>query len=111
MGFVKIMITRNIETSVPCGLIITELVSNSLKYAFPNQREGELKVSLKIKDDHYEMSISDNGVGIPENIDFFNTDSLGLQLVNSLTDQIDGEIEFDRTNGTKFTITFKELIY
>ena len=104
-------IKLNIETSVPCGLIITELVSNSLKYAFPNQSGGELKVSLKIKDDHYEMSISDNGVGIPENIDFFNTDSLGLQLVNSLTDQIDGEIEHDRSNGTKFTITFKELIY
>ena len=104
-------IKLNIETSVPCGLIITELVSNSLKYAFPNKSEGELEVSLKIKDDHYEMVISDNGVGIPENIDFFNTDSLGLQLVNSLTDQIDGEIEFDRNNGTKFTIIFKELIY
>ena len=104
-------IKLNIETSVPCGLIITELVSNSLKYAFPDQREGVLKVSLKIKEDFYELSISDNGIGIPENIDFFNTDSLGLQLVNSLTDQIDGEIEFDRSNGTKFTITFKELVY
>ena len=104
-------IQLNIETSVPCGLIITELVSNSLKYAFPDQNEGELKVSLKVKDDHFELIISDNGVGIPENIDFFNTDSLGLQLVNSLTDQIDGEIEFVRNNGTKFTIIFKELIY
>jgi PAS domain S-box-containing protein len=104
-------IKLNIETSVPCGLIITELVSNSLKYAFPDQREGVLKVSLKIKEDFYELSISDNGIGIPENIDFFNTDSLGLQLVNSLTDQIDGEIEFDRSNGTKFSIIFKELVY
>jgi len=101
----------NIETSVPCGLIITELVSNCLKYAFPDQREGKLEVSLKIVDDFYELTICDNGVGIPEDIDFFNTDSLGLQLVNSLTDQIDGKIEFDRSNGTKFTIIFKELIY
>jgi PAS domain S-box-containing protein len=104
-------IKLNIETSVPCGLIITELVSNCLKYAFPDQSEGELKVSLKIIDDFYELIINDNGVGIPEDIDFFNTDSLGLQLVNSLTDQIDGKIEFDRSSGTKFTIIFKELIY
>ena len=104
-------IELNIETSVPCGLIITELVSNSLKYAFPDHREGELEVSLKVIDNYYELTISDNGVGIPEDIDFFNTDSLGLQLVNSLTDQIDGEIYFDRSNGTKFTITFKELVY
>ena len=104
-------IKLNIETSVPCGLIITELVSNCLKYAFPDQSEGELKVSLKTIDDFYELTICDNGVGIPEDIDFFNTDSLGLQLVNSLTDQIDGKIEFDRSNGTKFTIIFKELIY
>ena len=104
-------IKLNIETSVPCGLIITELVSNCLKYAFPDQGEGELKVSLKTIDDFYELTICDNGVGIPEDIDFFNTDSLGLQLVNSLTDQIDGKIDFDKSNGTKFTITFKELIY
>jgi PAS domain S-box-containing protein len=104
-------IKLNIETSVPCGLIITELVSNSLKYAFPDLSEGVLNISLKIIDDYYELCIGDNGVGIPENIDFYNTDSLGLQLVNSLTDQIDGEIEFDRINGTKFTITFKELVY
>ncbi len=101
----------NIETSVPCGLIITELVSNCLKYAFPDGRQGELKVSLKIKDDYYELKISDNGIGFPENIDFKNTESLGLQLVNSLTDQIDGEIELDSTNGTEFKIRFQELVY
>jgi PAS domain S-box-containing protein len=104
-------IKLNIETSVPCGLIITELVSNCLKYAFPNQKEGELKVSLKSIGNEYKLIISDNGIGIPENIDFFNTDSLGLQLVNSLTDQIDGKIEFNRDNGTEFKITFKELVY
>ncbi len=104
-------IKLNIETSVPCGLIITELVSNSLKYAFPDGLQGELKVSLKIKDDYYELNISDNGIGFPDNIDFKNTESLGLQLVNSLTDQIDGEIELDSTNGTEFKIRFQELLY
>jgi PAS domain S-box-containing protein len=101
----------NIETSVPCGLIITELVSNSLKYAFPDQNKGELLVSLKTKGDCYELIISDDGVGFPEDIDFKHTDSLGLELVNSLTDQIDGEIELDRSHGTKFKIRFKELVY
>lgn len=102
----------NIETSVPCGLIITELVSNSLKYAFPDKRKGELKVSLKNKGNYYVLTISDNGVGIPENINYKNTDSLGLRLVNSLTDQIDGEIELKTSShGTEFTIKFQELVY
>jgi PAS domain S-box-containing protein len=102
----------NIETSVPCGLIIVELVSNSLKYAFPDKHKGELKVSLKSKGNYYVLTISDNGVGIPENVDVKNTDSLGLRLVNSLTDQIDGEIELKTSShGTEFKITFQELIY
>jgi PAS domain S-box-containing protein len=106
-------IKLNIETSVPCGLIITELVSNSLKYAFPDQPKGELEVSLKTKGDQYELTISDDGVGFPVNIDFKNTDSLGLQLVNSLTDQIDGKIELTSApgKGTEFKIYFRELIY
>ena len=110
----------NIETAVPCGLIISELVSNSLKYAFPQdsmptdeffERRGELKITLKQINDSFELIVGDNGIGIPENIDFKNTNSLGLQLVNNLVDQIDGEIEFDNTCGTKFKIVFKELIY
>jgi len=101
----------NIETSVPLGLIITELVSNSLKYAFPNNHMGELTVSLKNLGEGYELIIKDDGIGFPDNIDFRNTDSLGLQLVNSLTDQIDGEIELKTDNGTEFRIIFNELIY
>jgi len=104
-------IKLNIETSVPCGLIITELVSNSLKYAFPDNQNGEIFVSLKIRGDEYELIIRDNGIGFPDNIDFRSTDSLGLQLVNSLTDQIDGKIEMKNDNGTEFKIIFKELIY
>jgi len=59
-----------------------------LQYAFPDKQEGKLKVSLKIEGDHLELTICDNGIGISKNIDFKNTDSLGLQLVNSLTDQM-----------------------
>jgi len=93
----------NIETVIPCGLIINELISNSLKYAFPN-RNGELKISLKSKEDNYELIITDNGIGFPEELDFKNTDSLGLQLVNTLTNQIDSKITHDNRYGTKFII-------
>ena len=101
----------NIETGIPCGLIISELVSNSLKYAFPEGKTGKLKVSLKKYSNKYELTISDNGIGFPEDLKFKNTDSLGLQLVNSLVDQIDGEITLDTSQGTKFKIMFKELVY
>ena len=101
----------NMETAIPCGLIINELVSNSLKYAFPNG-EGEIYVNLITYDeDKFLLSVSDNGVGLPEDLDFKNTDSLGFRLTNNLTMQLEGEIELDRSNGTKFTILFEELKY
>ncbi len=101
----------NIETAIPCGLILNELISNCLKYSFPSGRTGEVYISLKLKDDNYELIVKDNGIGLPDDIDYKNTDSLGLQLVNSLIDQIDGEIELDRSHGTEFKITFRELEY
>ena len=104
-------IDLNIDTAVPCGLIICEIVSNSLKYAFKDGRIGKVTVSLKIKDEKFYLTISDDGIGFPKKLDFKNTDSLGLKLVNSLTNQIDGEIHLDKTCGTKFKITFNELKY
>ncbi|OPY29573.1 MAG: putative diguanylate cyclase [Methanobacterium sp. PtaU1.Bin242] len=100
----------NIETSVPCGLIISELVSNSLKYAFPKVG-GVLSVDLHLHGDEYELIIADDGVGLPEDLDYTDTESLGLRLVNSLVRQLDGTIKLDRSQGTKFTIKFTELIY
>jgi PAS domain S-box-containing protein len=101
----------NIETAVPCGLIINELVSNSLKHGFPNRTKGQVYISLKFIDDKYELIIGDNGIGLPSNIDFKKTDSLGLQLVNNLVEQIDGEIELNKRSGTEFKIMFNELKY
>jgi len=101
----------NMETGIPCGLIISELVSNSLKHAFPDGRKGEVCISLKISGDEYELIVSDNGIGLPENIDYKNTDSLGLQLVNNLVNQLDGKITLERGQGTKFKISFKKLKY
>jgi two-component system, sensor histidine kinase PdtaS len=104
-------IELNIETSIPCGLIISELVSNSLKYAFPEGRKGTITVSIRNSDDGYILIVSDDGVGLPPNLEFTRTDSLGLELVNNLVDQIDGTIELDKRDGTKFVIKFNELEY
>jgi PAS domain S-box-containing protein len=102
-------ILLDINTAIPLGLIVNELITNSLKHAFPKGMKGEIIVDFHPINDHYEFTVKDNGIGFPEDLDYQNTDSLGLQIVNSLTDQIDGEIELDRNNGTEFKITFKEL--
>ena len=104
-------VNLNMETAVPCGLIISETVSNSLKYAFPNERTGEIYISLKSIEDKYELIIRDNGIGLPDELDFNNLNSLGLLLVNNLSDQIDGELKINNNLGTEFKITFKELKY
>ncbi len=99
----------NLDTATPCGLIVTELVSNSLKHAFPKGRKGELLIRL-ISDNNekFILIVRDNGIGFPENIDFRKTNTLGMQLVTSLVSQLKGTIELDRSNGTEFKITFKE---
>jgi two-component sensor histidine kinase len=102
----------NIETSIPVGLIIDELVSNSLKYAFPHNQEGKITLSLKCCNKEYKLVISDDGIGLPPEFDFKNVEStLGLKLVNSLVKQLDGSIELDKNHGTQFTIKFKEQQY
>jgi PAS domain S-box-containing protein len=113
-GLIKLKINvedifLDINTAIPLGLIVNELVTNSLKHAFPEGNSGEINVDFHPVDDHYEFTVKDNGVGFPEDLDFQNTDSLGMQIVNSLTDQIDGEIELDNNNGTEFKISFKDL--
>jgi PAS domain S-box-containing protein len=99
----------DIDTGIPLGLIINELVTNSIKYAFP-QRSGNIKLQFKSNDD-YELLVADDGVGLPEDVNIETTDSLGLQLVNSLVKQLDGRLEVDRNEGTKYKIIFKRLKY
>ncbi|HMK54068.1 MAG TPA: PAS domain S-box protein [Methanobacteriaceae archaeon] len=103
-------INIGIETAIPLGLIINELVTNSVKYAFPKCK-GTIKIEFKSSDDKLELIVADDGIGLPKNIDIKNRTTLGLQLVNSLVNQIEGEIELDINNGTEFKITFKELKY
>jgi PAS domain S-box-containing protein len=103
-------ITLNMETAIPTGLIVNELVSNSLKYAFP-ESEGEISISIHSKGEEFELIIKDNGVGIPKDVNINKPKGLGLELVNSLVGQLEGTIELDRSHGTEFKITFKELKY
>lgn len=90
-------------------MIVNELITNSLTHAFPEGKKGEINVDFHPQDDHYEFTVKDNGIGFPEDLDYQKTDSLGLQIVYNLTDQIDGEIKLDRSNGTEFKITFKDV--
>lgn len=119
------------DTAIPLGIIINELVSNALKHAFPTGRKGEIQISLfrkelsenknigKLTNNNgkgslinrsylYKLVVSDNGLGFPENVDFRNTDSLGLQLVNTLVEQLEGTIKMDKKRGTAFRISFTE---
>jgi two-component sensor histidine kinase len=102
----------DMDTAVPLGIIVNELVSNSLKHAFIGRDKGEIRIKLQKEERESEKSafftltISDNGVDIPENIDIEELDSLGLQLVTSLVAQLDGELELKRNNGTEFTVRF-----
>ena len=99
--------TVDLEKSYPIGLVVNELLSNSMKYAFPKGRDGEVRISVGLEEDTAKLVLADTGVGIPEDFDWRNTDSLGLQLVKSLVeDQLQGTIDLDRTHGTKWTITF-----
>ncbi|MFQ5885557.1 MAG: histidine kinase dimerization/phosphoacceptor domain -containing protein [Thermoplasmata archaeon] len=96
----------DISTAIPCGLIINELISNSLEHAFADGKEGEILIELSSDNKHSVLTVRDNGMGFPRDLDFRNTDSLGLQLVNTLVEQLDGRIGLDRRNGAMFTITF-----
>lgn len=99
----------DLDLAIPCGLIINELVTNSLKYAFDINGEGEVKIQLSQKGDDVLLKMQDNGKGFPETINFRATESLGMQLVVSLVDQIDGEIVFDNSHGTSYEIRFKNI--
>jgi two-component sensor histidine kinase len=100
-------IPLGITEAIPCGLIINELVSNALKHAFPKGRAGEITIGLQRGGaNQVTLTVSDNGIGLPEQVDFRKSPSLGLTLINSLVEQLGGTIELDRSGGTAFTITF-----
>jgi PAS domain S-box-containing protein len=100
-------IMLDVDTAIPCGLIVTELVSNSLKHAFMDGREGSIDINLFTNDSGtLTLIVKDNGIGLPNHIDLQNVDSLGLKLVGALVNQLAGKVDVDSTFGTTFTITF-----
>lgn len=103
-------ILLNLDDAVPVGLIINELISNSIRYAFPDNRPGEIRIITRQLDrDQVELSVCDNGTGFPPGFDFCHTDTLGLTLVKGLTEeQLEGSLRLDQTMGTRFTIRFRQ---
>jgi two-component sensor histidine kinase len=102
----------DINSAVPCGLLLNELISNALKHGFPKGRKGTLKIELRRGNDRQiELRVADDGIGFPAGLDFRHPDSFGLQIVNMLVHQLEGTIDMDRANGTAFTVIFRELNY
>jgi PAS domain S-box-containing protein len=98
----------DMDTAVPLGMIVNELVSNSFKHAFISRDKGEIQIILHREEgsDTFILIVADNGVGIPKDLNIEEVDSLGLHLVTTLVDQLDGELELNRNKGTEFTIRF-----
>ena len=105
-------IALNLETATPCGLIANELVSNTLKHAFPDGANGTVSVECyQTGDREIHLFVKDNGIGFPQNLDFRKTNSMGFQVVCTLTEQLEGTIELSRQIGTAFHLIFNELKY
>jgi two-component sensor histidine kinase len=109
-GKVKLEITGkdimlDINTAIPLGLVVNELVSNALKHAFPGERRGTIRIGVLMEGNSLEVTVTDDGVGAPESLDWQNTSSLGLRLVKSLVEQLEGTIEREpAVTGTVFRI-------
>jgi two-component sensor histidine kinase len=97
-----------IDQAIPCGLIVNELVSNALKYAFKGIKDPVLRITIKEKNGIITLRVKDNGVGLPADFKYQESDSLGIQLVYTLTDQIDGTIEMNNDSGADIIVTFEK---
>ncbi|MFP4412176.1 histidine kinase dimerization/phosphoacceptor domain -containing protein, partial [Coleofasciculus sp.] len=101
----------NLDTAIPCGLLLNELLSNALKYAFPESRQGAITIKLISEcDRRLTLTVQDNGIGLPEGFNPENPKTLGFQLIQALTEQLEGELEIKPDQGTQFTIRFFEVM-
>jgi PAS domain S-box-containing protein len=99
-------VSLGMDAAIPCSLIINELVTNALKHAFPPDQTGEICIDLRATDGQIVLTVSDNGIGLPPEVKVHQAESLGLQLVNTLTEQLEGSLDIDRRSGTAFRIAF-----
>ncbi len=106
-------ISLGIDTAIPTGLIVNELVTNCLKYAFKADKEGEIRISLRLLDGgEKELIVSDNGIGLPDSLDIKKAESLGLRMITNLTERsLHGKVNINKGDGTEFQIIFKEKEY
>lgn len=102
-------VNLNLDQAIPCGLIVNELITNALKYAFKNKKAGEIFIGISEKEKTVYIQIEDNGVGLPEGFNYLKTETLGLQLVVTLVEQLDGKLELKSEKGTNYLITFEKL--
>ncbi|MBW4576629.1 MAG: amino acid permease [Aphanothece sp. CMT-3BRIN-NPC111] len=105
-------VNLNLDTAIPCGLLINELVSNALKHAFPDNRKGKIFINFNpIDNEQFLLIVKDNGVGFPLDLDWQNTKTLGLRLISSLASQLQGTLEMESRPETVFNLKFSELKY
>ena len=102
-----------IDTAIPVGLVLNELISNSLDYAFPGERKGKIKICISRKDkSKIGLIVSDNGIGVPKEFDFRHQETLGLKMITGIVEkQMDGSIEFDTSSGLTCIIEFSDALY
>jgi PAS domain S-box-containing protein len=103
-------VNLNLDQAIPCGLIVNEIITNAMKYAFEGIKDPVLQVKLYSKDNTIHIHIDDNGIGLPPDFKAEESDSLGLQLVYTLIEQLDGTINVNVKNGTKYLITFVKVV-
>ena len=95
-----------LDQAIPCGLALNELITNALKHAFPEQRKGTVKLVLRLKDGMVHLRVEDDGVGMPEGFDVARDANLGLELVSTLMEQLDGAFTVEHGNGARYLLTF-----
>jgi two-component sensor histidine kinase len=95
----------NVNSAIPCGLILNELLTNAYKHAFKDKTEGEISISFLHQNGQYVMTVQDNGCGLP--LDYNKKQSLGITVIEALTEQLDGKSKFSDNQGTHFELIFK----
>ncbi|RQD83516.1 sensor histidine kinase [Methanosalsum natronophilum] len=100
----------NMDITIPLGMIINEIVTNSFKHAFDGKDKGHISISFKENDDGYELVVKDDGIGIPESLEQMNFNTLGLKVINLLVTQLQGDLRLDNLDGTCYTISIPKEV-
>ena len=103
-------INLNLDTSIPLGLMINELVNNAFKHAFKNKSNGEIKISLTTTKNIITLVVQDNGNGLPSNFDTIKYNSLGIELIEILSSQLDGKLVFEQKDGLSVILNFNQVV-